>query len=72
MVTDTPQRHKDNKTKSMWRNRPFTRVIAKAFKAMRIIKSYIRLNEMEARGKIPYRKARLKGLSSAEWELLWG
>jgi hypothetical protein len=32
---------------------------------------YVRLNRKEAEGKIPYRKARLKGLSGAEWELLW-
>jgi REP element-mobilizing transposase RayT len=77
MVTDTPRVANRGatttslKTKTMWKDRPFTRIIAKGLRPLKIIKSYIRLNELEARGKIPYRKERLKGLSSAEWELLW-
>jgi hypothetical protein len=54
----------------LWKYRPFTRVI-RGFKAYRIVRDYIQLNELEARGKIPYRKARLRGLSAGEWELLW-
>jgi REP element-mobilizing transposase RayT len=68
LVTDTPTT--PLKAKRMWEDRPFTRVIIKGLRPIRIIRSYIRLNEMEASRKIPYRKQRLKGLSSAEWELL--
>ncbi len=59
-VTDTP----------LWKYRPFTRVI-KGWKAYKIVRNYVQLNEQEALGKISYQKLRLKGLSSAEWELLW-
>ena len=31
----------------------------------------VQLNEAEAQRIIPYKKHRLKGLSTAEWELLW-
>jgi REP element-mobilizing transposase RayT len=54
----------------LWKHRPFTRVI-RGFKAYKIVRDYIQLNEFEARGKIPYRKSRLRGLSAGEWELLW-
>ncbi|MEK6774395.1 MAG: hypothetical protein AABY64_10665 [Bdellovibrionota bacterium] len=63
-MTDAPKKQK------LWKYRPFTRVI-KGWKAYKIVRSYIQLNEREALGVIPYRKTRLKGLSSTEWELLW-
>ena len=61
-VTDTLQR--------IWKHRPFSRIVF-GRKGLRIIKNYIQLNEKEALGKIPYRKTRLRGLSSADWKLLW-
>ncbi len=60
-VTDTP---------TVWKLRPFTRLI-RGWKAYNIARNYVILNAKEAEGKIPYRKERLKGLSSAEWILLW-
>ena len=60
-VTDTP---------SPWKHRPFTRVI-RGWKAYNTARNYVILNEKEARGLIPYRKERLKGLKPHEWELLW-
>lgn len=80
-VTDTPgagargsretgkRRPGDNKVK-LWKHRPFTRLV-KGLRGFRIVMNYVRLNEKEARGEIPYRKERLRGLSSTEWELLW-
>lgn len=62
-VTDTPRR-------KLWKHRPFTRVV-KGWRAYRIVREYILLNEKEALGLIPYRKERLKGLSSRKWQLLW-
>lgn len=54
----------------LWKSRPFTRVI-KGFKAYQIVRNYIQLNEKEVLGKIRYQKNRLRGLSSADWEVLW-
>ncbi|MEK6773872.1 MAG: hypothetical protein AABY64_08020 [Bdellovibrionota bacterium] len=67
-MTDTPETRK--KSKKLWKYRPFTRVI-RGWKAYRTVTSYVRLNEQEALGNIPYRKLRLKGLSTGEWEILW-
>jgi len=72
-VTDTPadgDEASGKPTKSFWRYRPFTRVI-KGYRPYQRVRSYIQLNEREARGEISYRKSRLRGLSSVEWELLW-
>jgi len=76
-VTDTPAdgdeapgQSRNVGRKPLWRYRPFTRVI-KGYRAYKTVRSYIQLNECEARGEIPYRKSRLRGLSSVEWELLW-
>ncbi|MEK6774189.1 MAG: hypothetical protein AABY64_09625, partial [Bdellovibrionota bacterium] len=66
-LTDTPQ--KQGKKQKLWKYRPFTRVV-KGWKAYKTVKNYIQLNEQEALGIIPYRKLRLKGLSSTEWALL--
>jgi REP element-mobilizing transposase RayT len=79
MVTDTYDTHArihackvngDKKAKSLWKYRPFTRVV-RGWKAYKIVRNYIQLNEQEVTGKIPYRKERLRGLSSTEWERLW-
>jgi REP element-mobilizing transposase RayT len=67
-VTDTQTGLR--KGTGLWKYRPFTRVV-RGWKAYQVVRSYIRLNEKEARGEIPYRKQRLRGLSSAEWEILW-
>ena len=64
-ITSTPK-----KSKKLWKYRPFTRVI-RGWKAYRTAVSYVRLNEQEALGNIPYRKLRLTGLSAGEWEILW-
>ena len=74
-VTDTQEKKADTtltpkKSKKLWKYRPFTRVI-RGWKSYRTVVSYVRLNEQEALGNIPYRKLRLKGLSSGEWEILW-
>lgn len=53
-----------------WKHRPFSRVV-RGWRAYQIVRNYIQLNELEARGAIPYRKDRLKGMSSADWEILW-
>ncbi len=63
-VTDT------SCTPKLWRYRPFTRVV-RSWKALRIIRDYMQLNEQEARGKIQYNSKRLAGLSTTEWAILW-
>ncbi len=73
-VTDTHKTHNSHSTANklnFWKHRPFSRVI-RGFKAYKVVKNYIQLNEKEAMGLIPYRKTRLKGLSLAEWSILWG
>lgn len=55
----------------LWMYRPFTRVVAGGWKALKTVWNYVQLNEQEALGKIKYRKERLKGLSLADWEILW-
>ncbi|MEK6775038.1 MAG: hypothetical protein AABY64_13940, partial [Bdellovibrionota bacterium] len=74
-VTDTPGKSTSTmstrkKLKKLWKHRPFTRVIS-GWKAYKTVVSYVRLNEQEALGNIPYRKLRLMGLSAGEWEILW-
>ncbi len=54
----------------LWKYRPFTRVI-RGWKAYKTVRNYVQLNEQEILGNIPYRKQRLRGLSSNEWEILW-
>ena len=71
-VTDTP-RSEDRKVKrglSLWQFRPFSRVI-RGYKNYLQAKDYVQLNYKEAIGEISYKKNRLKGLSMAEWEILW-
>ena len=54
----------------LWMYRPFSRVV-RGYKAYKVVRNYIQLNEKEALGIIPYKKNRLRGLSLAEWEILW-
>jgi putative transposase len=64
-VTDTP-----TKKQKLWKFRPFTRVV-KSARGFFTAKNYVRLNEKEGSGQIPYRKLRLKGLSTSDWKILW-
>ena len=68
-VTDTPRVTRKTHAR-LWKYRPFTRVV-RGWRAYKIVRNYIELNEHEALGRIPYSKLRLKGLSSSEWELVW-
>ena len=61
----------NNRSNKVWKYRPFTRVI-QGWKPYQIVRNYIQLNIKEAAGEIHYKKDRLKGLSSSEWEILWG
>lgn len=54
----------------LWKYRPFSRVV-RGYRAYRVVREYIQLNELEARGRIAYRKQRLRGVSSGEWALFW-
>lgn len=54
----------------VWKHRPFSRVVFGRL-GYRIVRNYIQLNEKEVLGIIPYRKTRLRGLSSSDWKLLW-
>ncbi|MGZ5278548.1 MAG: hypothetical protein ACXWC9_01315 [Pseudobdellovibrionaceae bacterium] len=56
--------------KTLWKHRPLTRVV-KGYRAYKTVQDYIQLNEKEALGGIPYRSERLKGMSSADWAILW-
>jgi putative transposase len=67
-VTDTPARIKNGL--GLWKLRPFSRIV-RGWRAYKIVRNYIQLNEKEVLGEIPYRKTRLKGLSSSDWRLLW-
>ena len=68
-VTDTPK-NSHQSPGSLWKYRPFSRVI-KGWKAYKIVRNYIQLNEKEVRGEFRYQKQRLRGLSSSDWRLLW-
>lgn len=69
-VTDTPENVVTKK--KLWKYRPFSRVVVGGFRALKMIWDYVQLNEKEALGKISYRKERLRGLSLADWQILWG
>ena len=75
-VTDTPEsspKKGNNLVKrklKLWMYRPFSRVV-RGYKNNKIVRNYIQLNEKEALGEITYKKNRLRGLSMAEWEILW-
>jgi len=57
-------------TRKLWKYRPFTRVV-KSFRAFKTLRCYVRLNHLESIKKIPYRKARLRGVLPHEYGLLW-
>ena len=67
-MTDTPE--KSTKVKSLWKYRPFSRII-RGWRSYKIVRDYIQLNEKEILGQIRYQKERLRGLSSGEWAVLW-
>lgn len=75
-MTDTPRprisrkKPAGQKGTKLWLSRPFSRVV-RGRQAYRVVMDYVQLNEQEALGKIKYRKKRLRGLSSGEWEILW-
>jgi hypothetical protein len=54
----------------LWKYRPFTRVV-RGFKAYKIVRDYIQLNEKEATGEIRYSKQRLRGLRAEALARLW-
>jgi len=45
--------------------------VVREWKAYKIVRDYIQLNEKKALGEIPYQKRRLKGLSMQDWQILW-
>ena len=45
--------------------RPFTRIV-RGLKAYKIAHDYVRLNQLEAAGAIPYQKTRLRNVSEIE------
>ncbi len=61
---------KRERQRKLWLHRPFTRVV-RGRRALVTLQNYVQLNEKEAQGAIPYRKERLRGLSSYEWRILW-
>lgn len=72
-VTDTPRpetRVSKRSGTGLWKYRPFTRVV-KGWRAYRIVRDYIQLNEREVLGERVYRKERLRGLQKEELEALW-
>jgi putative transposase len=75
LATDTPTGLKNGaKTPagsgtSLWQYRPFSRVV-RGYRAHKIVRAYIALNEKEILRVIPYQKRRLRGLSTSDWELL--
>lgn len=68
-VTDTPDQI-IRKGTGLWKHRPFSRVV-RGWRAYKIVRDYIQLNEREALGEIPYRKSRLRGLTQRDWGILW-
>lgn len=68
-VTDTPKTA-FRASKNIWKYRPFSRVV-RGWKSYQTVRDYIQLNEKEVLGKIRYQKNRLRGLSSADWQILW-
>ena len=54
----------------LWMYRPYTRVV-RGYRAYKIVRDYVQLNECEGRKVIRYNKLRLRGLTMADWALLW-
>ena len=75
-VTDTPKTGLRRALCSMkhkiqlWKHRPFSRVV-RGYKAYKVVRNYIQLNEKEVLGAIKYQPQRLKGLSMGDWKILW-
>ena len=71
-VTDTPKKGNASVRRKLklWMYRPFTRLV-RGRTDYKNVRNYIQLNEKEALGEITYKKDRLRGLSMAEWEILW-
>ncbi len=67
-VTDTFRKRR--KGPRIWKFRPFTRVVRGA-RDRRKVRDYIKLNEAEATGRIPYQKNRLRDLTQLQIERLW-
>lgn len=67
-LTDTLK--KSSALLKFWKFRPFSRVV-RSYRALLIVRDYIKLNEQEALNTIAYSKNRLRGLSMKDWELLW-
>ncbi|MGE0631842.1 MAG: transposase [Pseudobdellovibrionaceae bacterium] len=72
LVTDARNATKSLKKEGLrfFKYRPFTRVV-KGWKPYQTAKAYLKLNEQEALGNIPYRKQRLKDLEAHEWHFVW-
>jgi hypothetical protein len=69
-VHDSPSSTQARVPLSLWKYRPFTRVV-RGFKAYNIVRDYIQLNEKEATGEIRYSKRRLRGLRDEDLSRLW-
>jgi hypothetical protein len=54
----------------LWKHRPFSRVV-RGYRAYKIVRNYIQLNEKEVLGEIKYQSLRLRGLSMSDWKILW-
>lgn len=67
-MTDTPDGARGGR--KFWKVRPFTRVV-RGWRAERTVRDYIQLNECEVTGRIPYQKARLRGLTLEQRAGLW-
>lgn len=55
---------------SLWKHRPFSRVVRR-YRAYRIVRNDIQLNEKEVLGHIQHQSQRLRGLSMSDWKILW-
>ncbi|MGE3756316.1 MAG: transposase [Pseudobdellovibrionaceae bacterium] len=71
-VTDAQNSTKSLKQAGLrfFKHRPFSRVV-RGYKPFKAVIIYVKLNEQEALGNIPYRKSRTRGLDLHEWVHLW-
>jgi hypothetical protein len=69
-VHDSPSSPQARVPRPLWKYRPFTRVV-RGFKAYKIVRDYIQLNEKEATGEIRYSKQRLRSLREEDLARLW-
>ena len=72
VVTDAQTSAKSLKALGLkfFKHRPFSRVV-RGRKAHQTVIIYVKLNEQEALGNIPYRKRRTRGLEPDDWHHLW-